>query len=146
MHLLCQCFPCLKHCCNPFLEWFCLDDQGIVLNVGSVWKSVALHGLHFRNSQRLHRWECWCFQCDPESKFQIMQLKTLVSPRPEKAQVSWAQMKTMQALFLMTFIINFEFREQDQTVLQHCYMGIFAAYVMLFQRRSEHGQMLMICS
>jgi transposase len=44
----------------------------------------------------------WCFQYDPETKRQSMQWKTSASPRPKKARMSRAQVKTMLICFFIT--------------------------------------------
>jgi histone-lysine N-methyltransferase SETMAR len=46
--------------------------------------------------------ESWCFQYVPETKRQSMQWKTSASPRPKKACMSRAQVKTMLICFLST--------------------------------------------
>jgi hypothetical protein len=71
--------------------------------------------------------ESWCFQYDPKTKLQSMQWKTSASPRPRKAHMSQAQVKTMLICFFYhNGIVNFEFLEQGQTVNQHCYLEILA--------------------
>jgi len=43
--------------------------------------------------------ETWCFQYDTETKRQIMQWKTQISPWPKKAFMSRSQVKTMLVCF-----------------------------------------------
>jgi histone-lysine N-methyltransferase SETMAR len=64
--------------------------------------------------------ESWCFQFDPEIKRQSMQWKTSASPRPKKARMSRARVKTMLICFFdHKDIVHFEFLEQGRTVNQH---------------------------
>jgi hypothetical protein len=61
--------------------------------------------------------ESWCFQYNPETKCQSMQWKTSASPRPKKACMSQAQVKTMLICFFdHKDIVYFEFLEQGRTV------------------------------
>jgi hypothetical protein len=53
--------------------------------------------------------ESWCFQYDPEAKRQIMQWKTSASPRPKKARMSRAQVKTMFIFFITRALFTSSF-------------------------------------
>jgi hypothetical protein len=54
----------------------------------------------------------WCFQYETEMKYQSMQEKTPVSPRPKMAGTSQAQVRTMLLCFKHKVTVNFEFLEQ----------------------------------
>jgi len=71
--------------------------------------------------------ETWCFQYDPETKWQSMQWKTQNSPRPKKARISRSQVKTMLVcVFDHNGIVRCDFIAQGQTVNWQCYLEVLA--------------------
>ena len=61
--------------------------------------------------------ETWCYQFDPESKQQSMELRSPSSPRPKKSRLQKSKVKTMLiALFDSYGIIHKEFVPVDQTI------------------------------
>jgi hypothetical protein len=66
-------------------------------------------------------------------KRQSLQWKISASPRPKKARMSRAQVKTMLICsFDHKGIVHCEFLEQGRTVNQHCYLKHWQGYVRLF--------------
>ena len=69
--------------------------------------------------------ETWCFQYDTETKWQSMQRKTQISPRPKKACISQSEVKNMLVCFCdHKGIVHYEFIAQGQMVNQHCYLEV----------------------
>jgi hypothetical protein len=69
--------------------------------------------------------EIWCFQYDPISKQQSLQLKQLTSSQPNKGCILKSQIKTMLITFFnIKDIVHFEFIPQGQTISQAYYMEI----------------------
>jgi hypothetical protein len=69
--------------------------------------------------------ESWCFQYDPETKFQSMQWKTSVLSRPKKNPHVTSE-DNAHLFFYHKGVVHFAFLEQGRTVNQHCYLEILA--------------------
>jgi hypothetical protein len=68
--------------------------------------------------------ETWCFQYDPETKRQSMQLKT-DSRQPKRALMSRSQFKIILVCFFHhKGTVHYEFIAQGQAVNQQCYLEV----------------------
>ena len=77
--------------------------------------------------------ETWCFQYDPETKWQGMQWKTQNSPQPKKARMSQSQVKTMLVCFFdHKGIVHQEFNAQGHTVINSVIWKCWQGYRNLF--------------
>ena len=83
--------------------------------------------------------ETWCFQCEPETKWQSMQWKTQNSPQPKTVHMSRSQVKTMLVCFFdHKGIVHYELISQGQMVNQQCYLEVLTSLRECVQRK-RHG-------
>ena len=81
--------------------------------------------------------ESWIFQCDPDTKRQSRQWKSVSLSRPKKASVQCSQVKVMLiTLFDYQGMVHHEFVPQGQTVNQHFYKEVLTRLVnKIYQKR-----------